>query len=54
MLVGVDRLGLLLGRLAPQQEHHVAALLVDHLDHVVSEPLPPALRMRVGLTVLNC
>ena len=53
VLGGIDRFGLVLRGLSPQQEDHFLALLVDDRDDLVGELLPAALGVRVGLAVLD-
>lgn len=49
----IDQLLLALGMRSPQQEHHVRALLADHLDDSVGEELPAFLGMRSGIGALD-
>ena len=49
MLVNVDQLLFLVGKVPPQEEDHVGALCADGANRFIRECLPPIALVRVGL-----
>ena len=48
MLVNVDQLLFLVGKVPPQEEDHVGALRADGANRFIRECLPPIALVRVG------